>query len=71
MLLFISNIDVNIYDNVKKVEILLGGTWGTFEGQNAGEPWDFFKQLYFENDQGKSYFFAQKSPKSPQSTKVP
>jgi len=59
---FVSNLLITIS---KYYTYGIGGTWGTFDPRNAREPWDFFKQLYFKNDQGKSYFFAGKSPKSP------
>ena len=43
----------------------IGGTWGTFDPLNAGEPWRFLDQVYFKKSQGKSFFFGWKSPKSP------
>jgi len=29
-----------------------GGTWGTFDPLNAGEPWRFLDQVYFKKSQG-------------------
>jgi len=36
-----------------------GGTWGTFDPLNAGEPWRFLEQVYFKKSQGKSFFLLE------------
>jgi len=38
---------------------------------NTGDPWDFLKQVYFENVQGKSLYFDRNYPNDPKSTKLP
>ena len=42
-----------------------GGTWGTFDPLNAGEPWRFLDQVYFKKSQGKSLFFDGNYPNDP------
>ena len=64
MLLFISNIDVNIYDNVKTVEILLGGLGGLLRVKTLENLGTFSINFILKSTQA-NHIFSLKSPPSP------
>ena len=50
---FVSNLLITIS---KYYTYGFGGTWGTFDPLNAGEPWRFLDQVYFKSPKANHFF---------------